>query len=147
MRRRSERFIARRANSLPFDRLRQQLVDGLRQFADLDRLVELDAVVQRDIAQRVGRDVAGEDDEGNLAVQPRAQALRDFDAIQAVGQIVIGQHDIRRPDRAFQPLQRHAAVEDAGNVVTLVGQEKLKIFPHLGVVLDHEHHAGTLRAP
>ncbi len=48
-------------------RLRQKLLDRVRQLSQLDRFVELNAVVKGDLAQGLGRNVASENDEGNSA--------------------------------------------------------------------------------
>ncbi len=45
-----------------------------RQFMQLHRLVELHAVLTGNFAQRLRRDVAGQDDDGDLTVKLLAQS-------------------------------------------------------------------------
>src|SRR5271170_7102678 len=63
-------------------RLRQQLLDRLCQLPQLDGLVELNAIMAGDVAQGFCRDVAGENDEGNVQVEPLPHSLRNLDARQ-----------------------------------------------------------------
>src|SRR6185437_4964182 len=57
----------RRARGRRGNRCREETLDGLRELLQLHRLVELRAVAARDVAQRAGRCIAGQNNDGNLA--------------------------------------------------------------------------------
>ena len=67
---------ARSARLQPGARGREQTLDDLRQLLQLHRLVELDAVLKRDIAQDVGRDIAGQNDDRDLRDEASPAASR-----------------------------------------------------------------------
>ena len=118
---------------------RQQLVQRLRQLVQLHRFAEVDASVQRDVPRGLARDVARQDDRGELAVQPRPESRGKRHAVHAVGQVVVRENEggpiVSRID---QP-KRRAAVDGGGHVIAFVAQEKPEQVAHFGVILDDEH--------
>ena len=80
-------------------RRREEALDGLGQLLQPHRLVELDAVLTRNIAQRACRYVAGQDDDRDPTMKLRAQLLDDLEPIQSLRQIVVRKDEIR-PDLA-----------------------------------------------
>ena len=92
---------------------RQQTLDDLRQLLHLHRLVELHAVLQRDAAQRVGRYVAGQNDDRDLAMQRLPQLRGDLKPVHAVGQIVVGEDEVGADRAARHQFQRRVAVGGA----------------------------------
>ena len=82
-------------------RFGQEFLDRPRQLAELDGLVEMNAVVKGDIAQGLSRNIAGENDERSLSIELLPQSLRHLNAIHAVWQIVVREDKIwsHRPAR------------------------------------------------
>ena len=76
-------------------RRREEALHGLGQLLQPHRLVELDAVMTRNIAQRACRYVTGQDDDGNLTMQLGAQLLDNLEPIQSSRQIVVREDEIR----------------------------------------------------
>ena len=66
-------------------RYRQEPLNDLRQLVQLHRLVELDAVLQRDLAQGTGRDIAGQDDDRDITMKFLPQLRDELEAGHAVG--------------------------------------------------------------
>ena len=60
-------------------RLREQLLDCPRQVLQLDGLVEMNAVVEGDVAQGVGRNIARENDERDVPTYPPRRASGRFE--------------------------------------------------------------------
>ena len=119
-------------------RLRQEFLDRLRQLSQLDGFVELNAVVKGDVAQGLGRNVAGENDEGNLATELLPQFLTNLDSVHAVGQIVIGEDEIRSDRPADRQLQSGGTVDGRRGVIALFLQEELEVLAHFRIILDDQ---------
>ena len=114
------------------------------QLLQLHRLVELHAVLTRDIAQGVGRYVAGQDDDRDLAMQLFPQLRGDLEPVHAVRQIVVGQDEIG-PDRPSRhQFQRRDPVRRRRRAMALVLEQELEQFAHLGIVLDDQDRAGAV---
>ena len=77
----------------------------MRQLLRPDGLVTFHAAPPSDLAHGVGRDVAGQNDSGNLAAEGFAHAGDDLEAGHAVRQTVTGDDDIR-PYRTSHQRQR-----------------------------------------
>src|SRR5579883_222800 len=76
-------------------RRQQKALDGLRQLLQPHRLVELDAVVTGNIAQRACRYVTGQDDNRDLTMKSRAQLVDNLEPIQTLRKIVVSKDEIR----------------------------------------------------
>ena len=91
-----------------------------------------------DVAEGLGRDVAGENDEGNRATEFLPQFLANLDAVHAVGQIVVGKDEIG-PDRpADRQVHGGGAIDGGGGVIALFFQEELEVLAHFRIVLDDQ---------
>src|SRR6185312_8456032 len=77
----------------------QKVLDGLCQLLQPHRLVELDAVMTGNIAQRACRYVTGQDDDRDPTMKLRAQLLDHLESIHTLRQIVVRKDEIR-PDIA-----------------------------------------------
>ena len=108
---------------------------------DLDELVELNAVVHGDVAQRLGRNIAGQNDAGNLSIEELAQAPRNLDPRHTIRQIVIGKDDVRRGRPARDPAQRARPVDRGRDAVAFVAHDRRQMAADFGIVLDHENMA------
>ena len=69
--------------------------DQGHQLPRLHRLVQVQVAALGDLAQGVGRNVAGQDDRRDLVTERLPQAGDDLQAVQAVRQIVVGDDEVR----------------------------------------------------
>ncbi len=83
---------------------------SLRQILQLHRLVELYAVLTRDIAQGAGRYIAGQNDDRDLAMKLLPQLRRDLKPVHAVRQIVVGEDEVGSDRSSRHQFQRRDAV-------------------------------------
>ena len=89
---------------------REGLLNGLRHLLQFHRLVELRAIGAGDGAQGFGRDVAGQDDDRDVAMKFLLHLRRDFEPVHAVGQIEIRENRVWPEILAFDQLHRLGAV-------------------------------------
>ena len=131
-------------------RHREETLDDLRQLLQLHRLVELHAVLARDVAQGAGRDIAGQNDDRDLAMKLLPQLRGDLKPVHAVRQIVVREDEVG-PDRPSRhQFQRRDAVRRCRRAMAFVLEEKLEELAHFGIVLDDQDRAGaasSLRRP
>ena len=124
-------------------RYREETLDDLRQLLQLHRLVELHTVLTRDIAQGAGRDIAGQNDDRDLAMKLFPQLRGDLEPVHAVRQIVVGKDEVG-PDRpARHQFQRCDAVRRRCRAMALVLEDELEEFAHFGIVLDDQDRASA----
>ncbi len=98
-----------------------------------------------DLAQGVGRDVAGEDDSRDLMTERLPQAGDDLEAVQTSRQIVVGDDEIRayRPSR--RQFQRLSPILGRRRAVTLAFEQQCEHLAHRRVVLDDQDRAALGR--
>ena len=77
-------------------------LDQADQLLRLHRLVQVQMAALGDLAQCVGRDIAGEDNGWDLLTERLSQAGDDLEAVQTLRQIVVGDDEVR----AYRPLRR-----------------------------------------
>ena len=122
-------------------------MDDLRQLLQLHRLVELHTVLLRDIAQGVGRDVTGQNDDRDLAMKLFPQLRGDLEPVHAIRQIVVCEDEVRsdRPSRRPIPAPRcrQAPLPRDGPSSLRTKFEK---FAHFGIVLDDQDRASAVNA-
>src|SRR6185437_14628756 len=130
---------------LPFgSRRRQKALDGLGQLLQPHRLVELDAVVTGNVAQRARRYVTGQDDNGDPAMKSRAQLLDNLKPILTLRQIVIREDEIG-PDLASRDqIERGDPVRCDSGMAALVLEQQIEEIAHLGIVLDDQNSARAM---
>ena len=126
-------------------RFGQEFLDRARQLAQLDGLVEMNAVVKGDIAQGLGRNIAGENDEWNLPIELLPQFLRDLNAVHAVRQIVVGKDEIRSHRPARHHFQSGGTVDGGRDGISLFVQEQFEVLAHFRVVLDDQDRSSARR--
>src|SRR5665213_376848 len=126
-------------------RRREEALHGLCQLFQAHRLVELDAVMTYDSAQRACRYVTRQDDDGDPTMKLRAQLLNNLEPIQSLRQIVIRKDEIRSELASRDKLERGDPVWSCGGVATLVLKQQIKETAHLGIILDDQDSACTLR--
>ena len=97
-----------------------------------------------DLAQGVGRDVAGEDDSRNLVTEPLPQAGDNLKAVQTLRQIVVGDDEVRAYRPSYRQLQRLSPILGGRCAVTLAFEQKREHLTHGRVVLDDQDCAGLL---
>ena len=107
-----------------------------------DGLVALHAAPPSDLAHGVGRDVAGQNDSGNLAAEGFAHAGDDLEAGQAVWQTVIGDDKIG-PYRPPRQRQRLFAVRSGSSAITLACKEKIEHLTDRRIGLDDQDRGVT----
>ena len=91
--------------------LGQEFLDRACQLAELDGLVEMNAVVKGDIAQGLGRNIAGENDERSLSIELLPQSLRHLNAVHTIWQVVVGKDKIRSRHPARHRFQSSGTVD------------------------------------
>ena len=123
-------------------RLRQELLDRARQIVQFDGFVEMNAIVKGDIAQGVGRNVAGENDEWNSPIELLPQFLGDLNPVHAVWQIVVGEDQIGPHRPARHRFQSSGAVDGRRRLIALIVQEQLEVLAHFRVVLNDQDRSG-----
>ena len=84
---------------------------------------------------------------GILRSSSPPQSLRNFDAGQAVRQIVVGEDEIGALLRVGQQGQGGGTVDRGQGVVALLLQEEFEVFADLGIVLDDQNRRRTRRRP
>src|SRR5271157_1722123 len=126
-------------------RLRQDFLDRLRQLSQLDGFVELNAVVQGDVAQGLGRNIAGENDKRNIAIELLPQFLRYLNSVHVVWQIVVGKDKIRWRRSLSQQFQSGGAIDGRRDTIALFVQEQLEVLAHFRVVLNDQDRSGARR--
>ena len=92
----------------------QEALDRLCQLVQFDRLVELDTVLKRDIAQSAGRDIAGQNDDRDRTMKLLPQLCNKLKSVQAVGKIVVGEDEIRTDRPSCHQIQCCDAVTRRG---------------------------------
>ena len=98
---------------------------------------------QRDVAQGAGRDVAGQNDDRDLAMKLLPQLCGELEPVHAVGQVVVGEDEVG-PDRASRhQFQRCDAIRRCCRSMAFVLEKELEKFAHLGIVLDDQDRAGA----
>ena len=68
-----------------------------------------------DIAQGTGRDITGQNDDRDLAMQLLPQLCGDLEPVQAAGQIVVGEDEVG-PDR---PSRHHSSAATPSGAVAV----------------------------
>ena len=126
-------------------RFRQELLDRAGQLAELDGLVEMNAVVKGDIAQGAGRNIAGENDEWNLSIELAPQSLRHLYAVHAVWQVVIGKDKVRSHRSARHRFQGAGTVNRRHDEISLFVQEQLEMLANFRVVFNDQDRSGAMR--
>ena len=107
------------------------------------RLVELDTVLTRDIAQGAGRYITGQNDDRDLAMKLLPKLCSELKPVHAIGKIVVGKDEIR-PDRPSRhQIQRCDAVGRCCRAMALVLEEDLEEFAHLRIILDDQDRASA----
>src|SRR5690606_21276130 len=122
-------------------RARAQALAGLRQFLDRHRLVQLHAVLERNIPQRGGRYIAGQNDDRSLAIEVLPHLCGKLEPIQPSWEIVVRQDDVRSNRASRDHLQGRGAVWRRHNPVAFVVEEKLKSLADLRVIFDDKDSA------
>src|SRR6185437_809484 len=117
--------------------LGEKELNQMRQLLGFDGLVALHAAPPSNLAHGVGRDIAGQNDSGDLAAHGFAHAGDDLEAGQAVWQTVVGDDKIG-PCRSRQR-QRLLAVPGGGSPITLVPKEEIKQLTHRWIVLNDQN--------
>ena len=125
-------------------RRREEALDGLCQLLQPHRLVELDAVMTRNIAQRACRYVTGQDDDRDPTMKLRTQLLDNLEPIQSLRQIEVRKDEIR-PDLASRDqIECGDPVWCRSGEAALVLEQEIEELAHLGVILDDQNGACAL---
>ena len=114
-------------------------MDRARQFRQLDRLVQLGAVLPGNLLQGPGRDIAGEDDHGNSLAQQLAHRVGHLKPIETERQIIVGQHQSRMDHPAADQVDGRHPVGNRCDVVPFVLKDQRQELADLGIVLDQQH--------
>src|SRR6185312_13090990 len=125
-------------------RRRKEALDGLGQLFQPYGLVEVDAIVTGNIAQRGCRYVAGQDDDRDPTMKLRAQLLNNLKSIQSLRQIVVRKDEIR-PDLASRDeIKRSHPVWRRRGIAPLVLEQEIEEIAHPGIILDDQNSASAL---
>src|SRR5579872_1520830 len=116
----------------------EEALDGLGQLLQPHRLVQLHAIVTRDIAQRACRYVAGQDNDGDATMKLRAQRLDNLEPIKTLRQIVVGKDEIRLDLVSRNEIERGDPVRRRRGMAALVLEQESEKVAHLGVILDDQ---------
>src|ERR1700691_680503 len=106
----------------------QEFFDHPRQLGQFDGLVEINAVVKGDIAQGLGRNIAGENNEWSLSIELLPQSPRHLNAVQTVWQVVVGKDKIRSRPPTRHRFQSSRTVDGGRNGIALFVQEQLQML-------------------
>ena len=125
-------------------RLSEAAPDQVHQLLRLHRLVQVQMAALGDLAQCVGRDIAGEDDGWDLVTERLSQAGDDLEAVQTLRQIVVGDDEVRvyRPSR--RQLQRLSSILGGRRAVALAFEQEREHLAHRRVVLDDQDCAALM---
>ena len=113
----------------------------------MHRLVELHALVVGDGAERRSRDIAGQDDDGDLPTELPLDLLGGFESVHPVGEVVIRQDQIGADAFLRDHPRRRNAVGGGRDTVALARQGQRQELTDLRIVLDDEDpaHVPTMR--
>ena len=82
----------------------------------------MDAVVQRDVVQRLDVDVAREDDDGRRPIERLSQRQRDLHAVQSARKVIVAQNDVGGESAGLDQPDRRRAVDGGRHRVALFGE-------------------------
>src|SRR4051794_8725647 len=92
-----------------------------------------------DLAQGVGRDVAGENDRWDLVIERLPQPSDDLQAVQTLWQIVVDDDEIRAYRLSRRQFQRPSSILGGRCAVTLFLEQQRQHLAHRRVVLDNQN--------
>ena len=98
----------------------EEALDDLCQILQLHWLVELHTVMASDIAQGVGRDITGQNDDRDLAMKLFPQLRDDLEPVHTVWQIVVCKDEVRSDRPARDQFQRCDTVRRCYRAMALV---------------------------
>ena len=116
------------------------------QILQLHWLVELHTVMASDIAQGVGRDITGQNDDRDLAMKFFPQLRDDLEPVHTVWQIVVCEDEVRSDRPARDQFQRCDTVRRCYRAMALVLEDEREEFAHVGIVLDDQDRASAANA-
>src|SRR5665213_2030786 len=122
----------------------QKALDGLGELLQPHGLVEVNAVVTRNIAQRACRYVASQDDGRDPTLKLRAQLLDNLESIQTFRQIVVCENEIRPDLAARDEIKRGDSVPRRRGMAALVLEQEIEQITYFGIVLDDQDGACAL---
>lgn len=128
----------RSARAQPGARGREEPLNNLRQLLYLHWLVQLDAVLKRDIAEDVGGNIAGQNNDWNRMVKFLPQLCDELEAVEAIGKVVVRDNEVRPDGPANNEFEGCNAVTRRRGAMALFLQQEFENFAYVGIVLDDE---------
>src|SRR6185437_2648106 len=126
-------------------RRRKEALDGLGQLFQPYGLVEVNAVMTGNIAQRACRYVTGQDDDRDPTMKLGAQLLNNLKSIQTLRQIVVREDEIRPNLASRDEIKRSHPVWRRRGIAPLLLEQEIEELAYLRVVLDDQNSASALR--
>src|SRR6185436_4331859 len=96
------------------------------------------ATVPGNFAQGIGRDVTGQDNGRDVVLELLPQACDDFEPVDAVRQVVVGDDQVRDGRPLHHQLQRLAPIGGHQSVMTVVVEKQLKQLTYRWIVFDDQ---------